>query len=99
MITLRAAVSAANARSVFRSYKLIITSASGALPPGLGPTTPGVPPLTPPDFDPLAGMTGPQVALPPIVPAESPQIAPDSGPLVPVSNLRELPPSRSPSRS
>ncbi|MEU4820904.1 hypothetical protein AB0H37_03420 [Actinomadura sp. NPDC023710] len=92
VITLRAAVSAASARSVSRSYKLIITSASGALPPGISPTTPGVPPLTPPDFDPLAGMAGPQVALPPIVSAESPQIAPASGPLVPVSNLRRLPP-------
>ena len=93
VITLTAAVSASKARSVSRSYKLIITSASGALPPGLSPTSlpPGVPPLTPSGWNPLAGMKGPQVALPPIVPASSPQIAPDIGPLVQVSNLRTLP--------
>ncbi|GAA1894879.1 hypothetical protein [Actinomadura bangladeshensis] len=92
VITVRAAVSAAKARSVSRSYKLIITSPSGALPPGISPTRfpTGVPALTPPAFDPLAGMKGPQVALPPIAPA-TPQIAPASGPLVPVSNLSRLP--------
>jgi hypothetical protein len=92
LITLRAAVSAANAGGVSRSYKLIITSAAGALPPGVSPTRlpDGVPALTPPAFDPLAGMKGPQVALPPIAPA-NPQIAPASGPLVPVSNLSGLP--------
>ncbi|URM99228.1 hypothetical protein LUW76_35615 [Actinomadura madurae] len=95
LITLRASVSAARARTVSRSYKLIVTAASGALPPGISPTSlpPGVPPLTASGFDPLAGMTGPQVALPPIVP-DTPQIAPASGPLVPVSNLRELPDER-----
>jgi hypothetical protein len=93
VITLRASVSAAKARSVSRTYKLIITSASGALPPGIsaGTLPPGVPPLTPSGFNPLAGMKGPQVALPPIVPANAPQIAPASGPLVPVSNLRTIP--------
>ncbi|MEU5996059.1 hypothetical protein ABZ806_44385 [Spirillospora sp. NPDC047418] len=92
VITVRAAVSAAKARSVSRSYKLIVTSPSGALPPGISPTRfpTGVPALTPPAFDPLAGMKGPQVALPPIAPA-TPQIAPASGPLVPVSNLSGIP--------
>ncbi|WP_207934730.1 hypothetical protein, partial [Actinomadura sp. KC06] len=90
LITLRAAASAAKAKSVSRSYKLIVTDASGAMPPGvsLANLPPGIPPLTPSGFNPLAGMRGPQVALPPIA---QPQIAPHTGPLVPVSGLRELP--------
>ncbi|WP_165964680.1 hypothetical protein, partial [Actinomadura sp. KC216] len=90
LVTLRAAASATKAKGVSRSYKLIVTDASGAPPPGvsLANLPPGVPPLTPSGFDPLAGMRGPQVVFPPIA---QPQIAPSPGPLVPVSGLRELP--------
>ncbi|WP_207943539.1 hypothetical protein, partial [Actinomadura sp. KC345] len=86
VITVRASVSAAKARGASRSYKLIVTDASGALPPGvsLANLPPGVPPLTPDEFNPLAGMKGPQVALPPIA---SPQIAPSPAPLVAVAGL------------
>ncbi|WP_165966646.1 hypothetical protein [Actinomadura sp. 7K507] len=86
VITVRASVSAAKARGASRSYKLIVTDAAGALPPGvsLANLPPGVPPLTPDDFNPLGGMKGPQVALPPIA---SPQIAASPAPLVPVAGL------------
>ncbi|WP_171064276.1 hypothetical protein [Actinomadura soli] len=90
LVTVTAAASASKARGASRSYKLIITDASGAPPPGvsLSDLPPGVPPLTPSGFNPLAGMRGPQVAFPPIA---QPQIAPSPGVLVPVSGLRGLP--------
>ncbi|MBB4777508.1 hypothetical protein [Actinomadura livida] len=89
LITVRATASASKASSVSRSYKLIITDASGAPPPGvsLANLPPGVPPLTPSTFNPLAGMKGPQVALPPI---SSPQIAASPAPIVPVAGLRTI---------
>ncbi|MFG2091712.1 MULTISPECIES: hypothetical protein [unclassified Spirillospora] len=89
IVTVKAAVSAAKARSVSRSYKLIITDSTGAPPPGvsLASLPPGVPPLTPSDFNPLKGMKGPQVALPPVA---SPQIAASPMPLVPVAGLRTI---------
>ncbi|MWK36525.1 hypothetical protein GEV43_22405 [Actinomadura sp. J1-007] len=49
---------------------------------------PDVPPLTNSTFNPLGGMRGPQVALPPVA---SPQLAPSPMPLVPVSSLRKGP--------
>ncbi|MFS2295306.1 MAG: hypothetical protein FWJ90_21845 [Actinomadura sp.] len=89
LVTVRATVSASKAGSVSRSYKLIITDASGAPPPGvsLANLPPGVPPLTPDTFNPLAGMKGPQVALPPVA---SPQIATSPMPVVPVAGLRTI---------
>ncbi|WP_187412095.1 hypothetical protein [Actinomadura syzygii] len=92
VITLRADVSAAKAKGASGAYKLIVTDPGGAPPPGvsLANLPPGVPPLTPSGFDPLAGVEIPQVALPPVAP---PQVAPEqaTGPFVPVASLHTLP--------
>ena len=87
LIKLKASVSASKAATVTRSYTLILTSASGALPPGvsLSNLPPNVPPLTDTAFDAVAGIPLPQVALPPVA---SPQIAASPPPLVPRAVLR-----------
>ncbi|MFI0355693.1 hypothetical protein [Actinomadura sp. 9N407] len=86
-IMLKATVSASKATSVSRSYRLILTSATGALPPGISLSSlpPDVPPLTSPAFNAVAGIPAPQVALPPVA---SPQIAPSPMPMVPMAGLR-----------
>ncbi|WP_329522068.1 hypothetical protein [Spirillospora sp. NBC_01491] len=87
-ITLTARLSASKAATRTRSYKLVITDASGAPPPGTDLPS-GVPPLTgsggTPFSSALPGVTAPQVALPPVT---SPQIAPSAMPMVPVAGLR-----------
>ncbi len=92
VVTLRAEVSAAKAKGASGAYKLIVTDPAGAPPPGvsLANLPPGVPPLTPSGFDPLAGVAVPRVALPPVAP---PRVAPETatGPLVPVASLHTLP--------
>jgi hypothetical protein len=86
-IYLRASASASKAATVSQSFRLIVTSPSGALPPGISLSNlpPGLPPLTAPPYDPMAGINLPQVALPPVA---SPQIAPSPAPLLSAAGLR-----------
>jgi hypothetical protein len=86
-IKLKASVSASKAATVSRNYTLILTSASGALPPGISLSSlpPDVPPLTNSSFNAVPGIPLPQVALPPVA---SPQIAPSPMPVTPDAALR-----------
>jgi hypothetical protein len=72
---------ASRAARVSRTYSLIITTPSGALPPGISLSSlpSDLPPLAPPPYDPMATFPAfPQVALPPVA---SPQIAPSPPPI------------------
>ncbi|WP_225992468.1 hypothetical protein, partial [Actinomadura montaniterrae] len=86
-IRLTVRVSASHAATRTRTYTLVVTEPSGALPPGITPGSlpPGVPPITPAS---VPGLTGPDVVLPPVV---GPQTAPAPIAPVPVANLRALP--------
>ncbi|HEU5024695.1 MAG TPA: hypothetical protein VFV01_07195 [Spirillospora sp.] len=80
-------MSASHAATRTRTYTLVVTEPSGALPPGITPGSlpPGVPPITPAS---VPGLSGPDVVLPPVV---GPQTAPAPIAPVPVANLRALP--------
>lgn len=84
--TLQASVSAAGTATVSRSYTLIVTSASGAIPAGVTPSSlwPGLPPVGSSPITPLSGPS-PQVVLPPAV---APQVIPRPWPLVRLTALR-----------
>ncbi|MBO2438704.1 hypothetical protein [Actinomadura nitritigenes] len=80
--------SASHAAAETRTYTIVVTEPSGALPPGISADAlpPGVPPVTPEGVP--GGLTGPDVVLPPVV---GPQTAPAPIAPVPVANLRALP--------